>query len=175
MTICRVLARWLSGGLRDERGATAVEFAIIAPAFIALLMAIVQTGVVLFAEQAMQTAVTQASRVVMTGQAQAQKITAAQFTQLVCNGLTSIFNCNNVYVNVQSFSSFSQATPYDPTQSGSLASANMNYQLGVGGDVEIVQAFYVWPVFPAPLGFNLINFSGGRLLVATNAFRNEPF
>jgi hypothetical protein len=40
----------------------------------------------------------------------------------------------------------------------------------------VVRLFYQWPVYVSLLGFNLQNMSGGhRLLIATAAFRNEPF
>jgi hypothetical protein len=40
----------------------------------------------------------------------------------------------------------------------------------------VVRLFYQWPVYLSLLGFTLSNMSGGkRLLVATAAFRNEPY
>ena len=40
----------------------------------------------------------------------------------------------------------------------------------------MVRLFYQWPVYVSLLGFNLPNMIGGkRLLVATAAFRNEPY
>jgi hypothetical protein len=36
--------------------------------------------------------------------------------------------------------------------------------------------FYQWPLFVTGLGFNIANLSGNkRLLVATAAFKNEPY
>ena len=62
-----------------RRGTTAIEFAFIAPIFFALLFAILETGLVFFNQQAIQTAATQSARLIMTGQVQAQGLTAAQF------------------------------------------------------------------------------------------------
>ena len=40
----------------------------------------------------------------------------------------------------------------------------------------VVRLFYQWPVYVSLLGFTMQNMSGGkRLLVATAAFRNEPY
>ena len=52
------------------RGATAVEFALVAAPFFALLIAILQTALIFLAQQVLQTATTEAARLVMTGQAQ---------------------------------------------------------------------------------------------------------
>jgi len=161
--------------LRSEAGSVAVEFALIAPIFLALLIAIIETALVFFSQQVLQTAVNQSARQIMTGQAQTQQLTAAQFAKAVCGNLTAMFNCTNLYVNVQKFASFSTVSMLNPPQNGSLNNSSMNYSPGVGGDIEVVQLFYLWPTLIAPLGFNLGKMNGEYLLVATAAFRNEPF
>ena len=55
---------------RNRRGSAAVEFALVAPIFFALLFAIIELAMVFFASQVLET-VTQDSRaLIMTGQAQ---------------------------------------------------------------------------------------------------------
>jgi hypothetical protein len=40
----------------------------------------------------------------------------------------------------------------------------------------VVQLFYQWPLIVTGLGYNIANLSGNkRNLVATAAFRNEPY
>ncbi len=161
---------------RAERGATAVEFALIATPFFAILIAILQTVLVIFAQQALQTATTNASRLVMTGQAQTQGTTAAQLQQKICTYGASLFTCANIYVNVQKFSSFTNVSMPSPLNGGNFNAAAMNYNTGGPGDIELVQAFYQWPIVLGPLGFNLTNMNGNyRLLVGTAVFRNEPY
>ena len=156
-------------------GATAVEFALVAPPFIALLYAILQTTLVFFAQQVLQTATMQAARLIMTGQAQAGSYTASQFQQAVCANATTLFSCSGIYVNVQTFSSFSSVTMMNPVSGGKFSSTGMSYSPGGTGDIEVVQVFYQWPVYPGPLGFSLSNTSSNtNVLVATAAFRNEP-
>ncbi|MFY9760929.1 MAG: TadE/TadG family type IV pilus assembly protein, partial [Xanthobacteraceae bacterium] len=68
-------------------GATAVEFALIAPAFLALLFAIIQTTLFLFAQATLQNAAVEAGRLFMTGQAQnsgTSGLTQSQFQSDVC-------------------------------------------------------------------------------------------
>lgn len=161
--------------LRDKSGATAVEFALVALPFFALLYAILETGMVFFAQEVLQTATTQASRSIMTGQAQTQNLSAAQFQQSVCTAATSLFTCGNIYVNVQKFSSFGSASMLNPLSNGNFNSS-MTYNAGGPGDIIVVQTFYQWPVFLGPLGLNLSNMNGNyRLLQATAVFRNEPY
>src|ERR1700687_1379750 len=79
------LAKWGPGRLlRREDGAAAVEFALVAAPFLALLFAIMETALVFFAGQYLETVVTDTSRLIMTGQAQTQGLTQSQFLTQVC-------------------------------------------------------------------------------------------
>ena len=162
---------------RAKSGATALEFAIIAAPLFALLIAIFETGLVFVAQQYLQTATTQTARLIMTGQAQDQGLTAAQFKQDVCNNAPALFTCSGLYVNVQTFSTFAGVTTTTPLTSKKVFDpTKMNFSAGVAGDIELVQVYYQWPVFIGPLGFNLSNMSGNyNLLVGTAVFRNEPY
>ena len=162
--------------IRSTRAATAVEFGMVAAPFIALLIAILQLAVVQIAQQVLQTATNQAARLIMTGQAQNEGMTSSGFQQQVCNNATPLFTCSNLYVNVQTFSSFSSVSMTNPDNNGTFNSSNLGYSPGADGDIVVVQSFYQWPVVLGPLGFNLSNMSGDNLLlVATAAFRNEPY
>jgi Flp pilus assembly protein TadG len=156
-----------------ECGAAAVEFALVAAPFLALTFAILETGMVLLAGQTLQTAVALSARQVLTGQAQTQGLSAAQFQQVVCTNVSSLFNCGSVYVNVQTYASFGSVSMLNPVQNGTFNPNSMNFNPGGPGDIVVVQLFYQWPiVVPVP---SLANVGGNRLLVATAAFRNEPY
>ena len=160
---------------RDHSGATALEFALVATPFFAMLYAIFQTALLFLAQEVLQTATTNAARLIMTGQAQSQKLNATQFQAAVCSNIPALFTCSGVYVNVQKFSSFGGATPLNPLQNGNFNTA-MAYNLGGAGDIIIVQVFYQWPAYVGLLGFNLTNMNGNyRLMQATAVFRNEPY
>jgi len=173
--VFRYVKRRGRGLSRSRSGVAAVEFALIAAPFFALLFAIIETGLVCFSQEVLQTAVTQSARLIMTEQAQAQGMTAAQFQQDVCARAGVLFDCSNLSVNVQTFSSFSGVSMLNPVQNGNFQSSNMSFQPGAPGDIVLVQAFYQVPVVTAPLNFDLANIGGGkRLIVASAAFRNEP-
>lgn len=162
--------------LRRQDGNAIVEFALVAAPFLALLIAILETALVFFAQQVLQTATTQAARLIMTGQAQSGSLTATQFQQDICNDAGSLFTCAGIYVNVQTFSSFSSVSQLNPLSNGNFNSTAMNYSIGTQGDIELVQVFYQWPVLTGPLSFSISNMNGNsRLLVATAVFRNEPY
>jgi Flp pilus assembly protein TadG len=159
-----------------QGGSAAAEFALLAVPVLGLTFLVLNTGLVFFAQQSLQTATTQAARLIMTGQAQQKGMTAAQFQQAVCANTSSLFDCSGIYVNVQTFTSFSSVTMLNPVQNGKFSQGTMGFSAGGSGDIEVIQVFYQWPLYGTLLGFDFSNMSGGMdLLVATAAFRNEPY
>ena len=55
---------------RQQDGAAAIEFGLVAAPFLALVFAIMETAMVFFAGQALETATADSARLIMTGQAQ---------------------------------------------------------------------------------------------------------
>jgi Flp pilus assembly protein TadG len=162
---------------RHESGATTVEFAIVAAPFLALMFAIMETAIVFFAGQTLETAVADSARLIMTGQAQAQSFDQQKFKDAVCTKVFGLFDCNKgMLVDVRKYTSFSAAATGKPIDSSGNLVNNFVYQPGCPGDIVVVRIMYQWPVWVSLLGFNLADMAGSkRLLMATSAFRNEPF
>jgi Flp pilus assembly protein TadG len=170
-------ARVVRRFLRRQDGAAAVEFGLVAAPFLALLFAIMETALIFFSSQALETAVADSARLIMTGQAQTQGFDQAAFKSAVCAKIYGMFDCNaGVYVDVQKFTSFANVTMPSPLDANGNFNNSFNYNPGGPGDIVVVRLFYQWPVYVSLLGFNLQNMAGGkRLLIATAAFRNEPY
>jgi Flp pilus assembly protein TadG len=161
---------------RNRRGSAAVEFALVAPVFFALLFAIIETAIVFFADQVLENITQNSARYIMTGQAQAAAFTQSQFKTYVCGQIPALFTCGNVYVDVRSFPAFTSVTLPNQIDGAGNFINNMQYNPGAGSDMVVVRLFYQWPLFVTGLGYNIANISGSkRLLIATAAFRNEPF
>jgi len=163
--------------VRRQDGAAAVEFALVAAPFLALIFAIMETAFVFFAGQTLESAVANSSRLIMTGQAQTSGLTQTTFKNAVCSQIVAMFDCQGgVYVNVQNYSAFASASTTPPYNNGQLDTSKMLYQPGGPGDVVVVSLYYQWPIYISLFDGNLANQSGGnRLLIATAAFRNEPY
>jgi Flp pilus assembly protein TadG len=164
--------------IRHQDGAAAIEFGLVAAPFLALVFAILETAIIFFAGQALETAATDSARLIMTGQAQMQGMDQAKFRQEVCARIHGLFNCNaSLFVDVKKYSSFASigtAKPIDAN--GNLESGSFGYEPGNPGDIVVVRLMYQWPVYVSLLGLNLSDMSGGkRLLLSTLAFRNEPY
>jgi Flp pilus assembly protein TadG len=160
---------------RNRGGSAAVEFALVAPVFFALLFAIIETAIVFFAGQVLETITQDSARQILTGQAQTAGSTQADFKTLVCSKIPALFSCGNIYVDVESFPAFSNVSITSHVD-GSCNFTTMQYSPGGPGDTVVVQLFYQWPLFVTGLGYNITNCgSSKRLLIATAVFRNEPY
>ena len=170
--------------IKDRKGATAVEFALIAAPFFALIVALIQTFLLFFAQSQLESAVRKSSRQILTGQVQLQDESLTQtqataaFRQTVCNNAAILFTCTGVMVDVQVASQWSAANPGMPAltydSNGNVTNA-WQFNPGNAGDIVVVRVMYLWPVFFGPIAFNMANqANGSRLIMASAAFQNEP-
>ncbi|MHB8269320.1 TadE/TadG family type IV pilus assembly protein [Bradyrhizobium sp.] len=162
---------------RNRRGSAAVEFALVAPVFFALLFAIIETAIVFFAGQVLETVTQDSARMIMTGQAQTTGYSQSDFKTYVCGKITVMFDCTNgISIDVQSYSAFSSVSIAAPIDGSKNFVPPNNYSPGGPGDIVVVRLFYQWPLIVTGLGYNIANLAGSkRLLTATAAFRNEPY
>lgn len=162
---------------RRQDGAAAVEFALVALPFLALLFAILETALVFFAGQTLETAVADSARLIMTGQAQAANYSAADFKNQVCARIASLFDCaGGVYVDVKSYATFGAISSAQPVTNNQFDPTKVGYALAGPGCIQVVTLYYQWPIYVSLLGNNLSNLSGNyRLLAASAVFKNEPY
>jgi Flp pilus assembly protein TadG len=190
-SFCTLLRRFR----RNRNGSAAVQFMLIAPLFFALLFAVIETAIMFFASQVLETITQESARMIMTGQAQNGTLTAcggapctaAQFKSYVCSQIpAALFNCNNIYVDVENYQNFQSVTLPTPITNGNFDSSKFNYNPGGSSSctgnvsctnsIVVVRLYYAWQLFVTGLGYNISNLSGNqRLLMATAVFRNEPY
>ena len=165
--------------LASKTGATLVEFALVAPAFFALIIAILQTAFLFLAEQGLQTSADAAARLLLTGQTTTNAYTAAQFKTAACATLPPFLSCSRLYIDVSTASSFSAATLGAPTltfdSSGNVTSS-FNYTTGSSGQIIVLRMIYLWPTLTGPMGFSLVTTRNNQhLLLATAVVKAESY
>lgn len=171
-------ARLVRRFARQERGATAIEFGMVAMPFLALTFAILETAIIFFAGQTLESAVQNSARLILTGQAQTGSgySTADQFrTNAVCPNAAVFFDCSKIYVDVKSYTQFGDITQTPPVTNGAFDQTKTNYSLAGPGCIQVVTVYYVWPVYVSLLSDNLSNLGNNRLLSASAVFKNEPY
>src|SRR5262245_3513959 len=167
---------------RDRSGAIAIEFSFIALPFFAMLFAIIETGIVFFAGQVIETAIQDSGRLLFTHQAQDSNMTAAQFKTDVCNRVSVLMTCSGVDIDVQYYPAGTTITIVDPIDAaGNSNNAGLGYNTAPAGSTGtiVARAFYQWPLIVTGLGYNIANIGRGssnskRLLAGTVAFHVEP-
>lgn len=183
------------GLARDEDGAVLIEFALLAPIFFAIVFAIIETSLTFFAQQVLESALQDTTRLIRTGQSQSGvPWNVAQFRREVCARSFGFFDCNasvattdRLWVKVTPINTFGAATanivnPVDPECKVGAPPEDCEWKVaevyddGVGSSVIIAQAFYKWPTIINMPWFSLANQAGNdRLLGAVRVFKNEPF
>lgn len=173
---------------KDEDGATAVEFAFVALPFFALLFGIMELAIVFFVNSALVHATSEAGRLIRVGNFQACG-GADEFKALVCGNMRGLGNCwRNVRIDVVEGESFKTIAmpaippvqPRDDTQTGAAATPqtpNGVYNANASGDTMVVRSVLHYRLILPPKLTRLESpvGSGARTMVATTAFRNEPF
>jgi Flp pilus assembly protein TadG len=161
--------------LSCERGGVAMEFAVLAPFVIAVILAALEVAVIFLAKSYLETATEKAARVVMTNQA--NSMTQAQFQTQVCSEITALFNCANLIVELEpaptSVTQISAAMPqFDST--GKLTSPTSFSVVAAPAKMMLI-VMYQWPVFGGIMGLNFGNLGNGTLLMtSTQIFQIEP-
>jgi Flp pilus assembly protein TadG len=164
---------------RNRHGSAAVEFALVAPVFFALLFAIIETALVFFAGQVLETGVQDAGRLLFTNQANCNGMLAADFKQNVCDRVSALMSCSGIDVDVRTYPAGTAITIVDPINGSGNYASNSVYQPPLCNNTDqtvVVRGFYQWPLVVTGLGYNIANIGRGtasskRLLAATSAFR----
>ena len=164
---------------RAKGGAAAVELALVALPFFALLLGVIELSLIFLVSSSLENATALAARTIRTGQLQTGgSATASAFKTTICNNFGWLpSSCNgNLYVDVETFTTFASVTAPQPVTNGVFDSSKLSFSPGNPSDIVVVRAYYQWPLI-APLMFQSAQqLSGGKLLItSTQAFRNEPY
>lgn len=168
--------------VRDSRGATIIEFALVAAPFIALILATIQTSLVFFAQQTLETVAEETARELVTDQAQNAGMTQSQFQTVACDNLrkrAAFLSCDNLMIDVQTADSFQDvdtSTPVLTYDKNHNVTNSWQFQPGNPGSIIVMRTMYLFPVISVPLGYNLASAGNGKdLLVATSVFKSEAY
>ena len=156
---------------RDEGGATAVEFAFVAPVLFFALFSIVEVGMLGMMSSGLDNAVAETSRRIKTGRDDSATSAGAFKDQICARMGGSITECRSrLTISVQRFDRFTDANAIVNTQPAG------QFNKGSAGDIVVVKANYVWPLM-TPFIATAYQRSGPMqvTLGSRAAFKNEPF
>ncbi len=151
---------------KSRRGSVAVEMALLSPVFFLLLMGIMESCLMMGAQQLLENAAYNTSRLAKTGfvtngQTQAQTVSQILTTELQSYG--ALINTANVTMSETDYNSFSNAG-----QGGGASGYGTQQQ------IVVYTITYPWKLF-TPMLSAIIGTSGIVNLTSSIVVRNEPY
>jgi Flp pilus assembly protein TadG len=165
--------------LKDENGATAVEFGMVAMPFLLFILGIMGIGLYYLAVISLEYSVESAARKIRTGEAEKSALTVGGFKNLICASAIGI-DCSKVTVIIRNAKTWAGINPpacvTNGSQTGSSGNAGdaVSDYSGSASEVVLVTACYRWPLADS---FEFMKFSGSgpTIIQAATAFKNEPY
>jgi len=166
-----VLGR-VRGFVRNKSGAAALEFAMVAMPFLAMIICIIEVGVDFLFFSQIDYAAHKAAQEIRSGSVQMQKLTADQFkTNVLCPKLSG-FTCSSVEVNVVVIKQSEEWVSWSPT---TINPAAAKWCPGGAADTVLVQVAYPVPLASMIWAGSRSAADGIRYYLSAAAFRNDPF
>lgn len=176
MRLLNLFRRWLEA--IDNRGATAVEFAIVGTTFMLMLLAAFEFGYMLFIQSALDNAARDAARLIRTGQAQTSGNPTSMFSTLLCNEVGSQIPCGSIMYQAQVFNDWASAqtavnNPPPRDKNGNMVS--QGFSPGTAGQILVVTVSYNYPFFTPWIGAVVGGATKSAYLQSVVVFQNEPY
>ena len=165
---------------KNEEGTTAVEFAIIGGPFFLLIFAIIETSLLFFANQYLETVVDDVARLYRTGQI-SNIATKEDLKDELCRRVVALFDCTKIITHVDVAAKFSDLpeplVPGDHVNTLGVYEPPERFPPEICPE-EVLQftASYEWPIYAnysAPLVAEGLN--DNALINVTAVVRNENF
>ena len=172
--------------VRDRRGATALEFALLALPFALLVFAILESCISFAGQEVMANITDDVARQLRTGQLRPADVAGTKLTTLICGKLEIIVSTDcpqQLLVDLRQYSTFADAALASfQIQNGDVvlmqgtSSQTFANSPGPAESRNMLRVFYKWPVMTDLMAKSMANLSGGRTLHFTSVtWQNEPF
>lgn len=179
--------------LRDCRGVTAIEFAVIAPVLMLLLFGIIEFSLIMLASNVMESATNISSRLSKTGYAEG----SISREQTIINSLKaqagSLLDTTKLTISTKYYQQFDQINdpePYTDTNGNGSHDAGEPYtdingngqwdaDMGLAGnggpgDIVVFTVSYPWPI-STPIISDLVGHNGTYTITTHAVVKNEPY
>ena len=163
--------------LREERGATAVEFAILAFPFFAFILTILDIAAMMFVERTTKAGTNQHARYVRTGQLPAD-MTADEFRQCLCRSyFFSFVSCDDIKVDLKTLANWNRPAGA-PRNAADNTVDDSEFEFSPGGEsqIKLLSVYVTWPRL-TPIGAQggSQTADGRYVITSRSAFRTEPY
>lgn len=175
--------RFFARFLRDRRGSTAMEFAILAIPFALLVFAILESCISFAGQEVMANITDDIARQLRTGQLRPTNVAGTQLRDMICAKLEIIVSqdCPNLLlVDLRQYATFADAASASfKIQNGDVVlmqgTTTQSFAVtpGPAESRNMMRVFYKWPIVTDLLAQSM---GGNKTLhFASVAWQNEPF
>ena len=186
-------ARRQSALLRDQRGATAVEFAVVASAVFVMLFAVLEFSAIMLVSNIMESATSITSRLGKTGYVTAGQSREATILAEVTKQTQGLIKPEQLSIASKYYAQFDQIGDPEPwndananglAEVGEYTDVNGNGQwdadmglagYGGAGAVVVYTVSYPWPIMTPLLSPVIGNAQGKYVITARAVVKNEPY
>ncbi|QPC94941.1 TadE/TadG family type IV pilus assembly protein [Mesorhizobium sp. INR15] len=168
--------------LRDKKGSTALEFALLALPFALLVFAILESCISFAGQEVMANVTDDIARQLRTGQIRQADATPDKLGPLICGKLIIVpTDCTtSLVVDLHEYQTFADAATasFTITNKALVISQGTNAQ-DFSGKPEarnMLRVFYKWPVMTDFMAASMANLAGGKTLhFASVTWQAEPY
>lgn len=185
--------RFIPSLLKSQSGATAIEFAMVAPVLILFSIGIIEVSLMMLTQNIMESATFTASRLGKTGYVEGGKTreeTILEALQQSASGLLDISKVTITHLSYDQFGDVGRPEPFMDANGNGVRDSGENYtdvngngvydsdmgaaNAGDSGDVVVYTVNYPWTI-ATPIMSELIGTHGVFNLTARSVVKNEPF
>ncbi|MDE1153521.1 MAG: pilus assembly protein [Micavibrio sp.] len=171
----RNFKRWLRG----DDAATAVEFAMVVPPLLTLIIGILEVSMFFAAGTVLEGGSAQAARLIRTGQVQMSSDPQKTFATSLCSNIKAMLDCTKVQYEVieATGDTFLNAATTKPTIDSNGNLVPKSFASGKSNSVIIVRSYYKWEFFTPYLGSMMTGSMDKNWLplMSTVVIKSEPY
>lgn len=161
--------------VRKDDGASAIEFAIVAPVFFFLVFSIIESSMFMLHQHSLRYIVFESTRDIQTGEIQRATSPSEAFKTAYCSHTPAFVDCNNIQFDVRAFSTVSAVSLQKPQFDEDGLATNFNFNPGRQEQITMVTAAMRYR-FNTPVLKKVFQPDGKPvLMVGYSIAKNEPF
>jgi len=151
---------------RDRDGSVVIEFALLLPPFVLLILAVLEIGLLMLTDIMVQNAAGYAARQLRTGVVQTAPDPEGLFRTLLCDRAEPFLDCDTLTYDVRSYPTFADVAP---------PAGDPGFSPGGPRAITVVEVRRDYRFFTPLVGAALGAESNTRTLVSTVIVKGEPW
>jgi Flp pilus assembly protein TadG len=164
---------------RNDAGATAIEFGLLALPFSLLIFAVFESCISFAGQQVLSNITDDLARQLRTGELKAADTSPGEIRDTICRRLEIIVakDCPGLSIDLRQYDTFAEAAKVRVKIVGKvLDESEFGFDPGLAGTKNMLRVFYKWPVMTDFLRKSMANLDDGKTLIfTTTTWQNEPF